>query len=70
MFLLLGLLAEVHNQILGERIPATDVDLAQHSVTVFDAVQEKRERRFDRFVSRQSLIPEVPCTGNSTFNCI
>ena len=70
MFLLLGLLAEVHNQILGERLPATDGDLALHVATVIIAVHDKRGTTIRSVCVKTPLIPEVPCTGNSTFNCI
>jgi len=42
MFLLRGLFPEVHNQILGERMPATDGDLALHVATVIDTVHDER----------------------------
>lgn len=70
MFLLRGLFPEVHNQILGERMPATDVDLALHVAAVIDAAHDERGTTIPSVCVQAITHTRVPLYRHiSTFNC-
>ena len=68
MFLLLRLLPQIHNQILGERLSATRMYLVQHLSTVINTMCHKMRKNLPtRFVHPRWDNEQICiCPGNQT----